>query len=156
MDTSGIVKDILTHTGVKGMKWGVRRKATVGPHEVIVRDSRFPLSKRQVAKGGSGHPATSEATSSRVIGRVGQKSGSKALSNKQLEEYNKRLNLEQNFQRLSYADKNPGQKFVANLMGQGKRSLSTIANNEATKQGENAIAFAKARRAAKIAAVAAA
>jgi hypothetical protein len=145
MDTSEVITNILAHTGVKGMKWGVRRKATVGPQEVIVRDSRFPLSKRQVAKGGGGHAAVSEATTSRAIGRVGQKSGTKALTNKQLEEYNKRLNLEQNFHRLSYADKNAGQKMVAVLLRQtGNTSAQRASNYAVTEAGKKALALAAA------------
>jgi hypothetical protein len=144
------VDGYLEHFGVKGMQWGVRRKATVGPQEVIVRDSRFPGSKRLVAKGGKGHPATREATSSREIGRIGKKSGTKALTNKQLEDYNRRLNLEQNFTRLSYADKNPGQKFVAHLMGQtGKAAMNNANVENAKKVGRKAVRVRAGMRAAK-------
>jgi 2'-5' RNA ligase len=149
------IEDILAHHGVKGMQWGVRRKATVGPQEVIVRDSRVPGSKRLVTKGGEGHPATSEAVSSRVIGRIGQKSGTKALSNKQLEEYNKRLNLEQNFSRLQYQDKNAGQKFVATLLGHSQRQVSQAGNDVASHQVRKQLAK-KGLVAAKVAAKAAA
>jgi hypothetical protein len=154
------VEGYLSHFGVKGMQWGVRRKATVGPQEVIVRDSRFPGSKRLVTKGGEGHPATAEAVSSRKISQVAKSSGVKAISNKQLEEYNKRLNLEQNFSRLQYQDKNAGQKFVATLLGQGQRQLSRagdeVASHQVRKRLEKRGLVAVSKKAAKAAAVAAA
>ena len=38
-----VVENILEHVGVKGMKWGVRREATVGPQEVYC--SCFKISR---------------------------------------------------------------------------------------------------------------
>ena len=90
MDTSEVIEVILAHHGVKGMRWGVRRKATVGPQEVIVSDKRRKLR----LTGGKGHPAHSDAVRARTIGQVGKKSGLKALSDQELQEYNKRLQLE--------------------------------------------------------------
>lgn len=147
---------ILEHFGVKGMKWGVRRDRPSGPQPVTVRPSKFPGSKRLVTKGGKGHGTTEEATRSREIGRIGQKSGTKALSNKQLEEYNRRLNLEQNFNRLSYEDKNPGQKFVATVMGHGQRQVSQAGNDVASHQVKKRLAKRGLVAAGKKAAVAAA
>jgi len=128
------VVDHILHFGVKGMKWGVRRKATVGPEEVIVRDSRV-TGKRLRSAGGRGHPATGEAVRVRQIGQIGQKSGLKALTNDQLNEYAKRIQLEQNVQRLQYTQKNPAQKFVAKLLGQtGKQTAQNAANEVASQQ----------------------
>ena len=147
--TEDVVGLILSHHGVKGMKWGVRRKATVGAQEVIVRDSRFPGSKRLKTTGGKGHPATSEAVSSRTIGQIGKKSGTKALTNQQLEEYNKRLNLEQNFKRLQYEDLSPGKKMVATLLRQtGKQSSQNVANEASSIAVKKAMARAAALAAA--------
>lgn len=135
MQTAEVVKNLLTHHGVKGMRWGVRRKATVGPEQVIVRDSRFPGSKRLKTSGGRGHPAHPEAIRARTIGQVGKKSGVKALSNRELEEYSQRLRLEQGIQRLNYNDKNIGHKFVLTLLGQtGKTTAQSVANEVASTQ----------------------
>lgn len=174
MDTSDVIEDdipsreeqdalfvegYLSHFGVKGMTWGVRKDRSSGSEKVTVRPSKFPGSKRLVTKGGKGHPATPEAVSSRKVSQVARASGVKALSNKDLEEYNKRLNLEQNFHRLSYEDKNAGQKFIATIMGQGRKTLSTASNDVAAHQVRKRLEkrglVAVSKKAAKAAAVAA-
>lgn len=76
-----MIDDILAHYGVKGMKWGVRRK--------------------NIPKQGPSDDAK-DAHRSFVKAKV---SGVEALSNKELKAVNERLNLEMNYQRLSY---NPG------------------------------------------------
>lgn len=136
---SSIVEDIL-HFGIKGQKWGVRRKATVRPEEIIVRDSRIPGSKRLVTKGGRGHPTVPEAKRAREIGQIGKKSGLKALSDRDLQEYARRIQLEQNVKRLQFEDKNAGQKFVARLIGQtGKTASQDLGKQVATHQGKKAL-----------------
>jgi hypothetical protein len=125
-----VVDEILEHHGVPGMKWGIRRKATVGPQEVIVRDSRRKLK----TSGGGGHAAHPDAVRARTIGQVGKKSGAKALSDKDLEAYTKRLNLEANVKRLNYNESNPAKKFVLSVLGQtGKGTVQSAANDVASQ-----------------------
>ena len=133
MDTTKVVEDLLAHVGVKGMRWGVRRKATVGAQEVIVSDKR--IGKGLKTSGGAGHPATSEAVRVRTIGQVGKKSGLKSLTDKELQDYAKRIQLEQNVKRLQYADSSAGRKFVLSLIGQtGKTTAQNVANDVAAHQ----------------------
>lgn len=128
---SDVVNDILKHHGVLGMKWGVRRKATVGPQEIIVSDRRRSVK----TSGGGGHPAHSDAVRARVIGQKGKKSGLKSLSDDELKAYQNRINLENNVKRLQYTQLNPGKKFVATLLGQtGKTTAQSAANEVASQQ----------------------
>lgn len=148
MRTAEIVENLLTHHGVKGQKWGVRRKATVGAQEVVISDRR----KKLKTTGGEGHPAVSDAVKARTLGQIGKKSGVKALSNKELEAYTKRMNLEQQVKRLEYNEKNPAKKFVATLLLQnGKNQVNAVASDVASHQVKKHLG----RRLAKVGAVAA-
>jgi hypothetical protein len=150
---SGMGDIVLTHHGVKGMRWGIRRKATVGPQEVIVSNTRRKLR----TSGGAGHPASSEAVSARTTGQIAKKSGVHSLSNAQLRAYNERLNLEQNFKRLNFQDKSAGQRFVQTLMGKGissatkaggkaggKALINSPKSKRVMSKGAKAVAFALA------------
>jgi hypothetical protein len=131
MTPAEAVQNVLSHHGVKGMRWGIRRKATVGAQEVIVSDRR----KKLKTSGGEGHPAHMDAVRARAIGQVRRKSGVKALSDQELQAYTRRLNLEQGLKRLEYNELNPGKKFVASLLGQtGKTQAQALANDVAADQ----------------------
>jgi hypothetical protein len=133
---SSEVDRILEHHGVKGMKWGLRRKATVGAQEVVVRDNR----KKIKTSGGGGHAAHPDAVRARTIGQVGKKSGVKALSNKDLEAYSKRLNAEAQVKRLNYNEAHPARKFVLTVLGQsGKNAVHGVAQETATKHVRSAV-----------------
>lgn len=83
------VDDILAHYGVLGMKWGVRRSDAQ-----LARAAK--KEGRQAAKTPSDDSAAAEASRKKV--RAG---GVAALSNKELQNLNNRMNLEQNYSRLA-------------------------------------------------------
>jgi hypothetical protein len=133
METAEIVKDILSHHGVRGMKWGVRRKATVGPREIVISDRRKTLK----TSGGQGHPAHIDAVRAHALGQKAKASGLKSLSNEELAAYSKRLNLEQSTKRLAANEESGGKKFVVSLLKQvGKQQANEAANKLASRQIE--------------------
>lgn len=102
------VEEFLAHFGVKGMKWGVKR------------------SKKEL------HPASADHTHAQAIKAKGKNSGVKALSNKDIQDYMARLNLEKQFKGTT-----PGgqaKAFVTQLLvGVGKQQASSAVNTAASK-----------------------
>lgn len=125
----------LFHYGVKGMKWGVRKdkKGSKGPVDVTVTQKR-PGGGLQ-AKGGQRQPATEEAKKAVAARQKARMSGTKSLSNEELQEAVTRMNLEQQFNKLSANQKSAGAKFVENLfVNAGKQQAQQIVNQEVGRQ----------------------
>lgn len=140
------LNDVLEHHGIKGMKWG-RRSAGIGAQAVVVADKR----KKLKTSGGGGRPAHSDAIRARTSGQIAKKSGIKSLSNKELQDYNQRLNLEQQAKRLAFQDKSKGKQFVSKLIGRstsqgvesaGKAALSSQVVRRKVAVGAAALALA--------------
>lgn len=141
MSAAEVVGNLLSHHGVKGMKWGVRRD----------RSSSVSVSekgKKLKTSGGFGHPAHSDAVRARTTGQIAKKSGVKALSDSQLREYQNRLTLEQSVKRLQYNEKNAAERFVAKALGRAGNQAVDKAANEGTKKVGTAIALRAAAAAA--------
>jgi 2'-5' RNA ligase len=101
------VTDFLQHHGVKGQKWGVRRERSTS-----VTTSHTP-GKKIKAKGGQDLPSHEDAVKAAVSKQRAKKSTTDALSNKELKDLVERMNLEQQYSRLSgKGNKGEGQKFV--------------------------------------------
>lgn len=136
---SAIIENILTHFGVKGMKWGVRRERSSA---VTVSDRR----KKIKTSGGRGLPAHPDALRAHRIGQVAKKSGLKAVSNQDLSIYANRLQLEQNVARLTSTQKSRSTKFVANVLSRSGNSLASEAVNRGAKEaGKKALKLARSR-----------
>jgi hypothetical protein len=110
LEQSDSFEGFLEHYGIKGMKWGIRRERSAA---VNVEDKR----KRLKTKGGHGLPADPSAVRARVIGQKAKASGIKALSDQELQDYAKRIQMEQNVSRLQYQDSSAPRKFVLSLLG---------------------------------------
>lgn len=115
--------DFLEHYGVKGMKWGKRKNVVREPH-------------------------SEEAQSlAGVHTRAKTQKSTKMLSNKELQDAIKRMQLEQQFSQLSgNIDKTRSQKakqFVSNMLfTSGKQGSQQLANEKAKAQFQKAFEFA--------------
>ena len=89
--------DYMYHHGVKGMKWGVRKKA---------RSAVKTLSVKHTKNYSSDYKET----------RTIRRKSSKKLSNEQLQKLNKRMNLEQEYNRLSTQTTNRGINVARNVV----------------------------------------
>lgn len=90
---------VIYHYGIKGMRWGIRRKRPSGPpseDHTIVKNLRSKSTKE--------------------------------LSNKELETINKRLNLERNYKSLTSEEKGAGRDYVDKFIkNYGKQVVSGLA-----------------------------
>lgn len=119
----------LMHYGVKGMRWGHRKDRPAVDVTVTQKG------KKLQAKGGENQPAHPDAIAAKKANQVAKKSGHVALSNKELEDYARRLGLEQNVKRLERDKKGGTQKFIASLLaGTAKQQATRLANDAAAKQ----------------------
>jgi hypothetical protein len=128
-------EDFIAHFGVRGMRWGVRKnrssdssdsksadsksaesktpKPNLGPNVVKVR---IKPGKNIKTSGGKKLTPSEDAILAAVRSQIVKKSGHQALSNKDLKDLTTRLNLEQQYSRLSSepykAPKSAGKKFI--------------------------------------------
>lgn len=147
------VKNLLSHHGVKGQKWGVRRAGRSFTKTFIVDKARLRSNiegvrqrrsssvtvvdkkKRIKTRGGKGLPAHPDAVRARTLGQVGKGSGLKALSDKELQDYTKRLQLEASVKRLQYNEKPAAKRFVSTILGQsGKNSAQAASDSVVSGQ----------------------
>lgn len=130
------MQGILSHHGVKGMKWGIRRdrSGSSGPTPVSTKQK----GKRLQTKGGKGHAPTEDATRAAVGRQKAKSSGTHALTNQELREVVNRMNLEQQYSKLAASEggaKIPGGKFAADiLVGVGKTQATRLANDAVAAQ----------------------
>lgn len=154
----------LEHHGVKGQKWGVRRaKASIAaknaearkPKPVSVETKQRGGKSTIKTKGGENQPVHPDAVAARTTGQQAKRSGLDTLSNKELQAYANRLDLEQRVSRLESQDqhgKNFVQKFFANKKNREatKKFLNDEKNQENIKKGAQAVKAARtARKVAK-------
>ncbi len=111
----------LMHHGVKGMKWGVRK----------VKRSASSFNKKRISKYSNDYNET----------RTLRRKSSKKLSNEQLRKLNKRMNLEQEYNRLSTSQVNRGLSIVKNIVSTAGvvGSLYAISKSDYTKAGVDII-----------------
>lgn len=121
VDEEGFVSDVqapgeisgtLAHYGIKGMRWGIRRRdpsggTPSGPEDVTVT-SRAGKGAR--AAGGRGHMPSDDAKKAVAYRQIAKTSSVHALSNAELKLLVERLNLENNYAKLTVADRAPSKR----------------------------------------------
>ena len=117
-------EEALAHYGVKGMKWGVRKKSYAQ-----VTTSHKP-GKRVKATGGQYAGASKDAVRAAELKRRGLKSTTDSLTNKELQEAITRMNLEKQYNSLAGKTlRQRGEKFLADLLlNTGKQHATRTAN----------------------------
>lgn len=146
------VGEFLAHWGIKGQKWGVRRRSA-GPGHLA---------------GGSSPRSADSAQAANHL-HTAKKTGLHALSNVELQALNTRLSLEQNYAKLTAPQQKKGKSFIQKALAAGKitneviKFMDTpagkkIAGNLGTPKGGSGASKAKASAhfAANVAAAAAA
>jgi uncharacterized Fe-S cluster-containing MiaB family protein len=97
----GVVTDFLAHFGIKGMKWGVRRKS---------------------------RPVSSDAKKKQGIKDQVKKNKVASVSNTDLQAAIRRMQLEQDFKRLSVNEKSGVARWISSTMLEiGKREVQAQA-----------------------------
>lgn len=110
----GFAGDFLEHYGVKGMKWGVRKRDKT-PTAVVLKERP---GKRVKAKGGKYQPPSEDAKVAATYKQQAKRSSTDSLSNKELQALVNRMNLEEQYNRLANSDVqlSVGAKFARNLV----------------------------------------
>lgn len=117
------VDAFLAHFGVRGMKWGVRR-----------------------GRSASSGPVSSDAARAHVLKTQVKTSGTRSLNNEELQHLVTRMNLEQQFGRLtesSPSSVSKGQKFVKGAVSAGKLGLDAYKTGNEIKKTIDSLSTAK-------------
>lgn len=112
----------LSHHGIKGMHWGVRRKSPTDSSPSSVEVHTRP-GKTVTATGGRNHPAHTDAIDVAVARQKARVSSTDALSTKELQHLVNRMNLEQQYSRLAQTDprsKSQADKYLKTALRAGK------------------------------------
>lgn len=106
--SDGDLDRVLEHYGIKGMHWGVRRAVGRDGRVEVATATQPAPGKRLKAEGGVGQPAHPDAVRAAIARQTAKKSTTDSLSTKDLQDLVQRMNLEQQYARLSSQSKQKG------------------------------------------------
>jgi hypothetical protein len=117
---SALGEKFFKHYGVKGMHWGTRRNSDKGAPVSV--ETHIKPGRPVGAKGGNNQPPHEDAVRAAIARQKAKKSSTDSLSNKELQDLVTRMNLEQQYSRLSAANNQSsnGQQFISTLLKAGK------------------------------------
>ena len=127
-------EETLSHFGVKGMHWGVRKNSGNKPSGVTVREVPGQGVK---TSGGHNLGPSHDAVRAAQAQQIAKASGTHALSNQELQLLVTRMNLERQYSTLTTQSRNvnPGVKFAQELLVNiGKQQATKLAGDFASKQ----------------------
>jgi hypothetical protein len=147
--------DPIVHYGIKGMRWGVRRRdggSGGGPQPVTVRVK--PGKGIVKVKGGSGQLPSEDAVNAAAYKQKAKASGTAALDNKELQSLVQRMNLEQQYAKLAAQQnvKSKGRKFTEAIIKAEGSYFITGKKGPTTQLVEKALASDAGKKALKKAA----
>ena len=133
---SQTIDEVLEHYGVRGMHWGVRKKASStpsssGPEPVVVKTKGGSIK----TSGGAGHPVSEDARKAAEGRRKAKESGPNSLSNQEMKAVVERMNLEQQFSKLNPKQKKFGHEVVNTILANPDIAFKTMAVMAMDKPG---------------------
>ena len=148
------VDDVIKHYGVKGMRWGIRKRSggssssdTSSPSEPksVGKAVKVEIGpgKRIKTTGGQKQLPSADAINAAVAKQKAKKSGVKSLTNKEMQDLIGRMNLEQSYSKLAKKEREANRSFTRKFLEtQGKQFLM----KELKNNGKNVTAIAKAAK----------
>lgn len=134
--TADLGAKFLAHYGIKGMRWGVRSHRDVSAQTHVDTGIVRRQTKIQT-KGGAAHPAADDAVRAAIQKQKLKKSGTASLSNKELQDLARRLQLELQVETLTSSK---GKSFVKKQLGQqGQQQVQKGLSTATTKARKIAI-----------------
>lgn len=125
----------IAHYGVKGMRWGVRRSDRRGDTAAVSVTQKKPGGKI-TAVGGKGAPAHEDALRTVASRQQAKASGTHSLSNDQLQQAVRRMQLEQQYKQLSQPKKSVGRKIAEAILGDLVKGVATKKVSELADEDE--------------------
>ena len=119
-------EEFISHFGVKGMKWGVRKDQEAQTRDIMIKTghTRIRGKTKVKTKGGSHADVAEDALKFHTTRQKMKRSGTDALTNDELRDLANRMNLEQQVRTLSKnRPKSQGQQVTEKLLKDPEKTI---------------------------------